>query len=99
MANQGHNQRVGTHQSQVSGVTTEQNKAMEPYRATEPSENVLEFYSLVGGIYNFIMGAFIKKGRLFADRGKTNLKARYVVFTILDPKFMPKLVDSTEITF
>jgi hypothetical protein len=31
--------------------------------------------------------------------GKTNLKAHYVVFTILDPKFMPKLVDSTEITF
>jgi hypothetical protein len=76
MANQGHNQRVGTHQSQVSGVTTEQNKAMEPYKATEPSENVLEFYSLVGGIYNFIMGAIYQKGKTFLPiEGKTNLKA------------------------
>ncbi len=146
IANQGHNQHVDTNPSQSSDVTREQQ-----HEATEPSDNSLERYSLVGGwnieyhrgakfcfmkrtyantalvigyngheyailvgTYNNLMtdGAtetfniqfhvgsnFAKKEDFWLIQGKMNLKDHYVLFTTFDPKFMTKLVDSTEITF
>ena len=40
-----------------------------------------------------------KKEDFWPIEGKTNLKDHYVLFTTLDPKFMTKFTDSTEITF
>jgi hypothetical protein len=157
MANQGHNnQRVGTNQSQLSGVTREQHElsgvTREQREPTAPSDNALEHYSFVGGwnIEYSRRGKFCSMTRTYANstaltigyneheyaillrtyhnpiaddathafnmqfhvdsnlpkkedvwpiEGKTNLKDHYVLFTTVDPKFMTKFTDSTEITF